>query len=197
MTRTSTYTALFALVVGHLLANYLAVRSVVLQSLNRQRSSILWRTFPNSTDGNRTVTLAPTEVSNRGIILVIPGRLRDAVSNRIIGQGSLGTSVQHAMTHCNAVHVLKMLFQNEPYVLFVTDRRPCGQQGPSILVSFKDGYDFLDRLCAWLHALEIAATWNARATSPTVSETEDIVLSTRDTIRKHFSRFMEYLEGAG
>jgi hypothetical protein len=77
-----------------------------------------------------------------------------------------------------------MLFQNEPYVLFVTDRRPCGQQGPNILVSFKDGYDFLDRLRAWLHALEIAATWNARATSPTVSETEDIVLSTRDTIRK-------------
>jgi hypothetical protein len=98
MTRTSTYTALFALVVGHLLANYFAVRSVVLRSLNRQRSSILWSTFRNSTDGNRIVILTPTEVSNREIILeiilVIPGRLRDAVSNRVIGEGSLGVSVQ-------------------------------------------------------------------------------------------------------
>jgi len=79
----------------------------------------------------------------------------------------------------------------------VADRRPWGQQGPSILVSFNEGYDSLDQLRAWLHALEIAATWNARTTSPTASETEDIVLSTHDTIRKHFSRFMECLKGAG
>ncbi|KAJ8580158.1 DUF647-domain-containing protein, partial [Rhizopogon salebrosus TDB-379] len=198
-TRISTYTALFVLVVGHLLANYLAVRSVVLRSLNRQRSGILWSTFRNLTDGNGAVILTPTEISNREIILDIPGRLRDAVSNRVIGHGSLGVSVRHAMAHCNAAHVLKMLlhFQNEPYVLFVTDHRPWGQQGPSILVSFKEGYDSLDQLRAWLHALEIAATWNARTTSPTASETEDIVFSTHDTIRKHFSPFMECLKRAG
>jgi hypothetical protein len=103
------------------------------------------------------------------------------------------------MTRRNAIHVLKMLlhFQKEPYVLFVADHRAWGQQGLSILVSFKDGYDSLDQLHAWLHALEIAATRDARTTSPTASETEDIVLSTRDTIRKRFSRFMEYLEGLG
>ncbi|OJA11293.1 hypothetical protein AZE42_08753 [Rhizopogon vesiculosus] len=42
------YTALFVLIVGHLLANYLAVRSVVLRSLNRLRSGVLWDTFRNS-----------------------------------------------------------------------------------------------------------------------------------------------------
>ncbi|OAX36361.1 hypothetical protein K503DRAFT_825908, partial [Rhizopogon vinicolor AM-OR11-026] len=42
------YTALFVLVVDHHLANYLAVRSVVLRSLNRLLSGILWNTFRNS-----------------------------------------------------------------------------------------------------------------------------------------------------
>lgn len=87
--------------------------------------------------------------------------------------------------------------EEEPYVLFVADRRSWGQQGPSILVCFKEGYTSLDQLRAWLHALEIAATWNARPTYPTASETENIVLSTLETLKKLFSRFMECLMEAG
>ncbi|OJA08985.1 hypothetical protein AZE42_08059 [Rhizopogon vesiculosus] len=203
-TRTSTYTALFVLVLGHLLANYLAVRSVVLRSLNRQRSAILWSTFRNSTrdgDAHRSITLTPTEVSHREIILDVPSRIRDALSTRVIGHGSLGVSVQYAMTRCNTSHVLRMLqhFHEEPYVLFIADRNGLwGRPGPGILVCFKEGYDSLDQLRAWLHALEIAATWSALPTSsPTASETENIVLETHETLRRQFSRFMQCLKEAG
>ncbi|KAG2340304.1 hypothetical protein BDR05DRAFT_551260 [Suillus weaverae] len=92
-TRTSIYTALFFLVFGHLLANYLAVRSVVLRSLNRQRSSILWSTFRNPKADGYSPVLTPGDVSKREIILDIPSRIRDAVSNKVIGHCSLGVSV--------------------------------------------------------------------------------------------------------
>ncbi|KAG2039290.1 vitamin B6 photo-protection and homoeostasis-domain-containing protein [Suillus americanus] len=202
-TRTSTYTALFFLVFGHLSANYLAVRSVVLRSFNRQRSSILWSTFrhPKAEAGGRSVVLTPRDVSNREIILDIPSRIRDAVANRVIGHCSLGVSVQYAMTRCNASHVLKMLqhFHEEPYVIFVAELRSWGQRGPCILVSLKEGYGSLDQLRAWLHALEIAAIWSARhmRPSPGPSEIEDMVLSTHETLRKELSRFMGCMKEAG
>jgi hypothetical protein len=63
-------------------------------------------------------------------------------------------------------------------------------------VSFKEGYGSLDQLRAWLHALEIAAIWSARP-SPSPSEIEDMVPSTRETLRKEFSRFMECMKEAG
>ncbi|KAG2133335.1 DUF647-domain-containing protein [Suillus clintonianus] len=200
-TRTSTYTALFVLVFGHLLANYLAVRSVVLRSLNRQRSSILWSTFRNSKADGRPVVLIPRDVSNREIILDFPNSIRDAVTNKVIGHCSLGVSVQYAMTRCSTSHVLKMLqhFQEEPYVIFVAEPRTWGRRGPSILVCFKEGYGSLDQLRAWLHALEIAAIWSARAmrAGASASEVEDMVLSTRETLRKEFSRFLGCLKETG
>jgi hypothetical protein len=200
-TRTSTYTALFFLVFGHLLANYLAVRSVVLRSFNRQRSNILWSTFRNSKTGadGRSVALTPKDVSNREIILDIPSRIRDAVTNRIIGHCSLGVSVQYAMTRCTTSHVLKMLqhFQAVPYVLFVAEPPSWGQRGPCILVSFKEGYGSLDQLHAWLHAQEIAAMWSAQHMRPSPSKIEDLVLSTHETLRKEFSRFMGCMKEAG
>ncbi|KAG2054344.1 hypothetical protein BDR06DRAFT_955320, partial [Suillus hirtellus] len=203
-TRTSIYTALFFLVFGHLLANYLAVRSVVLRSFNRQRSSILWSTFRNPKAGadGRSVYLTPRDVSNREIILDIPSRIHDAVADRVIGHCSLGVSVQYAMTHCNTPHVLKMLqhIQEGPYVLFVAESRSWGRRGPCILVSFKEGYGFLDQLRAWLHALEIAAMWSTRHMRPSVtspSEMEDVVLSTHETLREEFSGFMRCMKEAG
>lgn len=199
-TRTSIYTTLFFLVFGHLLANYLAVRSVVLRSLNRQRSSILWSTFRNVKAGadGRPIVLTPRDVSTREIILDIPSRIRDAVANKVIGHCSLGVSVQYAMARCNTPHVLKMLqhFQAEPYVLFVAEPGSWGQRGPCILVSFKEGYVSLDQLRAWLHALEVAAIWSARP-NPSPSEIEDMVLSTRETLRKEFSHFIWYVKEAG
>ncbi|KAG1733976.1 vitamin B6 photo-protection and homoeostasis-domain-containing protein [Suillus lakei] len=199
-TRTSTYTALFVLVLGHLLANYLAVRSVVLRSLNRQRSSILWSIYRNSKEADgRSVVLNPSDVSNRETILDIPSRIRDAVANRVIGHCSLGVSVQYAMTRCSISHVLKMLqhFEEEPYVLFAAESQSWGQRGPCILVCFKEGYGSLDQLRAWLHALEIAAIWSTQPMRPTVSEIEDMVLSTHEMLRKEFSRFMGCLREAG
>ncbi|KAG1767658.1 DUF647-domain-containing protein [Suillus occidentalis] len=161
-TRASIYTALFSLVFGHLLANYLAVRSVVLRSFNRQRSTILWSTFRNSKAGadGHPVVLTPRDVANR-----------------VIGHCSLGISVQYAMTHCSTPHVLKMLqhFQAEPYVLFVVEPRSWGQRGPCIL---------------------IAAIWSAHPI-PSPSEIENMVLSTRETLRKEFSRFMGCMKEAG
>jgi len=96
-------------------------------------------------------------------------------------------------------HILTMLqhFQEEPYVLFMANSRSWGQRGPSILVCFKEGYDALDQLRAWLHALEIAAMWNARQTCPTASEIEDIVFLAHETLRKQFSRFTQCLVAAG
>ncbi|KAG1867617.1 vitamin B6 photo-protection and homoeostasis-domain-containing protein [Suillus tomentosus] len=203
-TRTSIYTALFFLVFGHLLANYLAVRSVILRSFNRQRSSILWSTFRNPKAGadGRSVCLTPRDVSNREIILDILSRIRDAVADRVIGHCSLGVSVQYAMTHYNTPHILKMLqhFQEEPYVLFVAESRSWGRRGPCILVSFKEGYGSLDQLRVWLHALEIAAMWSTRHMRPSVtspSEIEDVVLSTHETLGKEFSGFMRCMKEAG
>lgn len=199
-TRTSIYTALFFLVFGHLLANYLAVCSVVLRSFNRQRSSILWSTYRNPKAGadRRPAVLTPRDVSNREIILDIPSRIRNAATNIVIGHCSLGISVQYAMTRCSTPHVLKMLqhFQAELYVLFVAEPRSWGRRGPCILVSFKEGYGTLDQLRAWLHASEIAAIWSAHP-SPSPSEIEDMVLSTRETLRKEFSRFMGCMKEAG
>lgn len=56
----------------------------------------------------------------------------------------------------------------------------------------------MDQLRAWLHALEIAAMWSARRMhSASPSEIEDIVLSTHETLRKDFSRFVGRVKEAG
>jgi hypothetical protein len=85
-------------------------------------------------------------------------------------------------------------FQAEPYILFVAEPRSWGRRGPCVLVSLKEGYGSLDQLRAWLHALEIAAIWSARP-RPSPGGIEDMVLSTRETLKKEFSHGV--CEGSG
>ncbi|KAH0834244.1 vitamin B6 photo-protection and homoeostasis-domain-containing protein [Lanmaoa asiatica] len=101
-TRTLTYTILFVLVGAHLLFNYLAVRSVVLRTLNRQPSK--HRMEPSTRRRSAPASVAPKEM-----LFGAPSSLRDASTGRKIGRCILGTSFRNAIPQCTAEHIASAL----------------------------------------------------------------------------------------
>ncbi|KAG8216319.1 hypothetical protein J3R82DRAFT_6386 [Butyriboletus roseoflavus] len=157
-TRSSTYMMLFVLVGAHLLFNYLAVRSIVLRTLNRQRACILWTSFkgPNGAPDARTPN--PASVASEEALFVTPSSLRDASTGRQIGRCLLGTSFRNITCHCSVEHIASALnvFGGERYVLFIAGDQGHRFSQVTTLVCFKDGYYSMDQLQAWIQAVEVA-----------------------------------------
>ncbi|KAF9226202.1 DUF647-domain-containing protein [Gyrodon lividus] len=195
-TRTSTYTMLFLLVWGHLLFNYLAVRSVVLRTLNRQRACILWTDFRSSSGTFKDRMLSPSNVASRELIFGSPDCLRDASTGRIIGQCTLGTSFRTVTSLCTAKHVAEALqiFGEEKYVLFIADGRTRTSRPLTILACFKNGYHSMDQLQAWIHSIE-AARYPTNPGDP--AATADHLRSTLIATRKAMPHFVQSLADAG
>ncbi|KAF9237788.1 DUF647-domain-containing protein, partial [Melanogaster broomeanus] len=194
-TRASTYTALFILVGGHLLFNYLAVRSVVLRTLNRQRACILWTDFRSPSGTFKDRILNPPEVASRELIFGAPYCLRDASTGRIIGRCNLGTSFRTVASLCSAVHITSALqtFEKEKYVLFIAESGPTSR-AVTLLVCFKDGYRSMDQLQAWVHSIDAARSLTNLGNP---SAAADILHSTLSAVHETMPRFIQSLADAG
>lgn len=164
-TRTATYTTLFFLLFVHVLANYLAVRTVVLPTLNRQRTMVLWRRYTRPWTDGRCKILSPTEVAAVERILEKPGVLRDGF-DRIVGWCKVGSGID-AVGGMIPIEVLEM-FEGERYVLWFNHRAlEDGEKGVLVRrlwlhVMLKEGHGPRDHLRAWIHAVEVGMMWRER-----------------------------------
>ncbi|KAF8429451.1 vitamin B6 photo-protection and homoeostasis-domain-containing protein [Boletus edulis BED1] len=195
-TRALTYTTLFILVGAHLLFNYLAVRSVVLRTLNRQRACILWTSFklPSGTLKERAPT--PANVASKELLFGAPSTLREASTGQKIGRCILGTSLQNIKSQCTAEHIESALhvFGGERYVLFIAGGNDHGLRQGTIAVCFKDGYHSIDQLQAWIHAIEATR----RLCDPEDdADPVDVLRSTLPATRGAIPRFVQSLAEAG
>ena len=174
--------------------NYLAVRSVVLRTLNRQRACILWTSFkaPNGTPNERTPT--PTDVASKEILFGAPSSLREASTGRKLGQCILGTSFRNITCQCAAEHIASALhvFGGERYVLFIAGGKGQGQL--TTLVCFKDGYCPMDQLQAWVHAIEVARRLRDLGDN---ADPVDVLRSTLLATREALPGFVQSLAEAG
>jgi len=202
-TRASTYMILFVLVGAHLFLNYLAVRSVVLRTLNRQRACILWTSFkaPNGELNKRA--LSPTTVASKEALFGSPCSLRDASTRktRTIGRCVLGTSLRHVTTQCAMEHIASALhvFEHERYTIFITcgNKRTMRRANTTALVCFKDGYLPKDQLQAWIHAIEIARRISLSSHLGHSADLADVLRSTLQEVRKMLPIFIQSLAEAG
>ena len=191
-----TYTILFVLVGAHLLLNYLAVRSVVLRTLNKQRASILWTSFKAPSGALNASTLSPANVASKEILFGAPSSIRDAFTGRRIGQCNLGMSFRSITYQCPAEHIASALhvFDGERYVLFIAGGNDHGLRPVTISVSFKDGYRSMDQLQAWIHAIEVARRLHDRGDN---ADPAEVLRSTLSAIREALPGFVQSLVEAG
>lgn len=176
--------------------NYLAVRSVVLRTLNRQRACILWTSFkaPNGTLNGRTST--PANVASKEILFGAPSSLREVSTGRKAGRCILGTSFRNVTSRCATEHIASVLhvFGGERYVLFIASGKGQGLCQVTTLVCFKDGYCSMDQLQAWIHAIEVARRLSDLGDN---ADPVDVLRSTLLATREALPGFVQSLVEAG
>jgi len=161
----ATQTLLTFLLVGHLGANFAAVRGLTMRTLNRQRACIAWSNFRALERGyGDQDSLHPERISRDERILVSPSRIRDGNSGTIIGRCTIGCSLTSLLrADMNtpvgrfgelSIHELVDLFRDEKYALWC--RRKSRYRSPDISIALKAGHTPRDHLRGWLHACEIA-----------------------------------------
>jgi len=199
----STYTALLLLLIGHLTANYIAVRGVVLRTLNRQRAGIAWTTYRHSGDAG---VLSPTQVSKKERIFELSGVLRDAHTGRNMGHCTIGSSARGILSRPIPSRVLD-IFDEERYLLWFDPRSLCsppGHPGQRVLgplrlhVCLKEGYLPSDQLKAWVHAAEVGRTrMLGEALGGGEDEASAMIRIAYKRVEKRFSSFVERMGEAG
>ncbi|KAJ7034584.1 vitamin B6 photo-protection and homoeostasis-domain-containing protein [Mycena alexandri] len=166
----STYSVLFGLVGLHLALNYVGIRGVVLRSLNRQRMSIAWDIYRETSE---TKIPSPEQVSNLERVFERPGVLRELRTNSIAGRCTIGSSLNAVLR--GSVIPLPLLDQmrEERYVLWFD--RNCLSSRPNtpdalragavhLHICLMEGNTPADQLKAWAHAVEVGANATSAAT---------------------------------
>jgi hypothetical protein len=205
-TRWSTYIALFLLLGGHLVANFIAVRGVVLRSLNRQRAGIAWTVYREkdfarhdhrhqSPEG----VLTPNEIASRERIFDYSGILRNECTGKTMGHCYIGSSFSSVLHDPAAHNRLLRVFQKERYILCfdahcVIGGRVRRSTPLRMHICLKEGYTPLDQLKAWVHAEELGRVWTDGSSEddPTM-----MIESTYRFMNPHFTRFIEHMRQAG
>ena len=155
----ATWTTLLFLLAVHLLTNYLAVRAVTMNSLNRQRASIL---FSHLIDEGQVLT--PQEVATHEHVFG-RGAILHGIDGKAICSCDIGASLQELLRHTSLtpesqtqssqktpieISPLLSLFKDEHYLLW--HNRPTRTAS----ITLKRGATPRDQLKAWLHALLLA-----------------------------------------
>lgn len=151
----ATWVTLILLLTGHLLANWAAVRSCCLKSLNRQRTNILFSHLVEY----QTV-LSPAEVAAKEYIFERDGALRWNQGIKL-GYCQIGVGLQDLLSSMAQPHqrtsssrVLRQdlvqfldLFQRRKYLLWY---RPSNS---TVMIALKEQVTVMDQITAWVHAL--------------------------------------------
>lgn len=166
---------LLLLLTVHLVMNYLAVRSVILTTLNRQRATIVYSHY-RAKGG----VLAPFQAACRERIFEHSGTIRDVATGSRLGTCRICCSFseflhlsgldrrQKADTNSRSPTQILSIFQDERYLLcpgpdFSKTRRLM------VVICFKENAGPEDHLKAWLHAYEVIALHAQRPKEDTKS----------------------------
>lgn len=91
-TAESTYVVVCILLAGHLLANYVAVRAIVMRSLNRQRTNLLWSAYREHTGESGVcmlvVPILKVHLSDKGPSKRVLSREEVAKREFLFGRGN-------------------------------------------------------------------------------------------------------------
>lgn len=161
--RKTTWMVLLLLLTVHLVMNYLAVRSVILTTLNRQRATIVYSHY-RAKGG----VLTPFQAACRERIFEHSGTIRDVATGSRLGTCRICCSFSEflhlsgldrrrkADTNSRSPTQILSVFQDERYLLC-----PCLDSSKSrrlmLAICFKENAGPEDHLKAWLHAYEVIA----------------------------------------
>ncbi|PCH44701.1 hypothetical protein WOLCODRAFT_154740 [Wolfiporia cocos MD-104 SS10] len=179
----ATYIVLFTLLFFHLLWNYLAVRVVVLRSLNRQRASIVWSAYSArrnkafGTPGSSVPrVLTPKAVAQHERIFANPSALYDTSTHAKLFLGSChigsafssispNASLSYSSTpHLTLAQLTSLLetLSSEQYLLWYSPPTRSSSH-LSLHILMKPHHRPSDHLKAWAHAYEAARLLVGRA----------------------------------
>ncbi|THY13398.1 DUF647-domain-containing protein [Aureobasidium pullulans] len=193
----ATWTTLLLLLTLHLATNYMAVRSVCMRTLNRQRANIVFACLHKH---NRI--LNPKEVSAKERVFERDGILRD-VDDNCLGYARIGIPASELLqrlgetekltkaTNLPDGRLLQLLdvFEDEGYVLYLE------QPSDMVCILLKKGSDTAVQLKAWYHALLLARL--VRQGYESEKKPMDMVQSTLVAVRKDWERVQARLGEAG
>ncbi|THZ42201.1 DUF647-domain-containing protein [Aureobasidium pullulans] len=197
ITPLATWTTLLLLLTLHLATNYMAVRSVCMRTLNRQRANIVFACLHKH---NRI--LNPKEVSAKERVFERDGILRD-VDDNCLGYARIGIPASELLqrlgetekltkaTNLPGGRLLQLLdvFEDEGYVLYLE------QPSDMVCILLKKGSDTAVQLKAWYHALLLARL--VRQGYESEKKPMDMVQSTLVAVRKDWERVQARLGEAG
>lgn len=202
-TQRSTYTVLFLLLVGHLAANYTAVRGVVLRSLNKQRAGIAWTLYRANAfasldyrNGTIAQTLTPKAIAFRERIFEWPGLLRNGCTDKVMGHSTIGSSFSAVLTDYANYKSLLRVFRSERYLLCFDARSVSRSTRLQLHICLKEGHTPLDQLKAWVHSEEIGRVW-AEHLVDGKDEPQALIEATYQVVDGHFAAFVEHLRDLG
>ncbi|KAL0569071.1 hypothetical protein V5O48_012898 [Marasmius crinis-equi] len=163
----STYSTLLLLVMLHLGINYLAVRGVILRTLNRQRAALAWCMYRGPIQPTEHCPRAPRpgDVAQIESIFHRPEVILDD-SGTPLGHCSIGSSIGTVLSQSMSIPTVVFdTLKNEKYVLWFDPKclshrsspdSPVVIGTPHIHIFLKEGHRSFDHLRAWLHAIEVA-----------------------------------------
>ena len=163
----ATWTSMTVLLAIHLFTNYLAVRSVSMRTLNRQRANLVFSNyldqlieFDGQAKSNGNINFpTPEEVSVQEKVFERDGVLRWK-GGKVLGRCEIGVEFRKILTLFNSANKmtgshstspdgarLLEIFSNESYLMWPdTPRR-------TFLIVLKDSSTTKTQLLAWMHAL--------------------------------------------
>ncbi|KAJ7742156.1 vitamin B6 photo-protection and homoeostasis-domain-containing protein [Mycena maculata] len=203
-TPSATYSVLFGLVGLHLALNYLGIRGVVLRSLNRQRMSIAWDTYRETSNSK---FLSPSEVSDLERIFERPGVLRELRTNSVAGRCTIGSSLNQVLRGGIIPFALLDQMKEENYVLWFDRGSLSSRLGGAdelragavhLHICLKEGNSAVDQLKAWAHAVEVGRMLliQQRASFPRPAPAE-LILAAHRRVEPLFPDFLQGLRNVG
>ncbi|PAV18434.1 hypothetical protein PNOK_0527600 [Pyrrhoderma noxium] len=121
-----TWTVLIVLLATHLGLNYLAVRAVVLRTLNRQRANLIYKEF--RFEGRMP---SPSEVARLEHIFQNPSVIRDSRTGKTLGSILVCSTVEDLTDTISNTYMPDQLwretfdiFQKESYILLTSPKKP-------------------------------------------------------------------------
>ncbi|KER00616.1 hypothetical protein AUEXF2481DRAFT_148400 [Aureobasidium subglaciale EXF-2481] len=193
----ATWTTLLLLLALHLATNYMAVRSVCMRTLNRQRANIVFACLHK-----HDRVLSPEQVSDKERIFERDGILRDA-DDKCLGYCRIGVPASELLMHLGKTDKLTKatnladgrllqllgLFEEEGYVIYLE------HASNMACILLKKGSNTAVQLKAWYHVLLLArlAGQGCKAEEAPM----DMVKSTLVAVRKDWDKVQARLGEAG
>lgn len=180
----------------------MGVRGLVLRSLNRQRTGLVWTSYRQS---NNTRVASPVQISEVERIFESFGILRDASTGRITGHCTIGSSLSAILVPPVQPELLE-IFKSERYVLLYDPKCLCDVPGKGsrhfsgflrLHICLKVGHSPEDHLKAWAHASEVGRMLELEKGHSDASSGEEIIRAAYDRVDLLFAHFISGLRAAG